>query len=107
MRGKIRTFIDLFLRQVPLRLGYTHVICGCRDSNPEPPVSYTGALNSIELHPRENSGRQDLNLRVLDPKSSPCGHLWNTLVKNFGERIRTHISWFRARRPARLDDPEK
>jgi hypothetical protein len=26
MRGRIRTFIDLFLRQAPLRLGYTHVV---------------------------------------------------------------------------------
>jgi hypothetical protein len=53
MRGKIRTFIDLFLRQVPLRLGYTHM---------------------------EWSERQDSNLRILVPKTSPYGLCRNALM---------------------------
>ena len=80
-RGGIRTVINLFLRQAPLRLGYARILLVQMLRLELRTFCFEDRRSrSIELHPRKISGRQDLNLRTLDSKSSPFSHLWNTLV---------------------------
>ena len=75
-RGRIRTFINLFLRQAPLPVGLRvrpHFRSGIWDCRFE----ISNPRSQIPNPKSKWSGQQDSNLRTLAPKASPYSHLWN------------------------------
>ena len=79
-----------------------------KDSNLQFPVSKTGAFAVLATRAENWSGRQDLNLRILAPKASPCSRCGTPCCLKIWLREKDLNLYFLVQSQAscRLDDPE-
>ncbi len=79
-----------------------------KDSNLHFPASKTGSFADLATRAEIWSERQDLNLRTLVSKTSPCSHLRNALIENWLREKDSNLYLLVQSQPSyRLDDPEK
>ena len=109
MRGRIRTFIDLFLRQAPLRLGYTHrkmSDIGCQILDRFLAADLSFSVQDLKSNVVRAAGFEPANTCSQDKPVWPSAERPDVLNWLRGKESNLYFL-VQSQASCRLDDPEK